>query len=610
MSILDQKTFIRSIAPFDKLTSSELAQVLNATDIEYFTQNTLLITPDSEPAYLYIIVKGVVEEKGGDGLVSLHTAQDKFDVAALLEGKSKHHFTVKEELICYLLPKALFLELIRKNDEFEAFYYQNLSQRLNHLVSQRKTQELASFMVAKIGEIYLRPAYYVKADQSIYEAVTEMKKHKISSILVKHEEKIGIVSDTDIREYVVLQRYSIDSSVGNIATYDLIGMKVNDFLFNALLLMTKHAIKRLVIYDETGQEIIGILDQLELLSFFSNQSYLISVEIERANTIESLKKASQKLLDMVQMLYAKGVKIRYITRLVNELNKKILHKVYTFIATPELLERSCLIVMGSEGRGEQILRTDQDNAIILKNGFFSTNLDNIAQKFTQTLLDFGYPPCQGKIMVNNPQWCKSLDGFKEDIYHWTMHPTSETMMNLAIFYDATVVVGDENLLHQARTYLFNLLQDNVSFYSHFAKSTLAFETPLGLFTHFIVEKSTHKNELDIKKGGIFAIVQGVRSLALEHKLTATCTLERIKLLQEKGVLQEKFATDLTDAFCFMLSLKLQAGLEKEKLQKPHDNYINPDQLHKLERDLLKDSFKVVNEFKKFITYHFKLNMVS
>jgi CBS domain-containing protein len=348
---------------------------------------------------------------------------------------------------------------------------------------------------------------------------------------------------------------------------------------------------------------------MDLLSYFSNHSHLIVVQIERAANKDQLKKASQNLTTMIQTLNAKGVKIRYITQLVNELNRKVFEKLYHFVAPPELINNSCLLVMGSEGRGEQILKTDQDNAIILRDGLLFPDLEKISKELTETLMSFGYPACAGNIMVSNPYWSKSLKAFQEEIYQWVHYPTHESMMNLAIFFDATATCGDNSLLIAVKEYLFSMLQDNKPFYSIFAKPTVAFETPLGIFANFIVDKS-HHNQLDIKKGGIFPIVHGVRSLALEHRLNKTNTIERIKELVELNVFDKKFGIELIEAFAFMLSLRLQSELSKAGLDQPHDNYINPSKLNKLERDLLKDSLKIVNEFKKFITYHFKLNMVS
>lgn len=608
MSILEHKSFIQAIAPFDHLLDEELETVANSVDISYYKADTVLLHPNLAPSNLYIIIKGLVHETNSDGeLVSIYARQDSFDPIALIENKTKNTFTAQQELICYTLPKTVFLDLIEANKTFQNAYYQSLSSRLEHLIEQRNSKELAAFMTAKIQDTYMHPPLFVDAEISIFNAVEKMHAHKGSSMLVRRGDEIGIVTDTDIRNNVVLKRIPIDEQIGKIATFDLVSVKQSDFLFNALLKMTRYSLKRLVVCDDNGKSAVGVLDQIDVLSYLSNHSRLVAVQVERATSVDQLEKASQNLIDMVQALYAKGTKIRYICQFVSELNRKIFEKLYALLAPEELLENTCLIIMGSEGRGEQILKTDQDNAIILRDGFEFDGLAAMTQQFTDTLIHCGYPPCPGNIMVSNPFWCKPLQEYKNNIYQWVDQPNEENLMNLAIFYDATVVAGNADLLNQAKTYLFDKLIDNAPFYSHFARPTLAFETPLSMFANFIVDKS-HKNELDIKKGGIFPIVQGARSLALEARLTQTNTIERIKALRDLGIFDKEFAVELIETFAFLLSLRLHFGLEEVNMQEKTDNYINPNKLNKLERDLLKDAFRIVNEFKKRISFHFKLNM--
>ncbi|EIJ41705.1 putative signal-transduction protein containing cAMP-binding and CBS domains [Beggiatoa alba B18LD] len=600
---------LEHIQPFNQLSSDELAAVMQTVDIAYFKKDDYLVKQGESPDYLYIVLKGLVHEVNDDEeLISFYTAQDCVDTIGLLEGESKHNFIANQEVVCYLLPKSTFLTVIGSNSAFKNAFHQNLTTRLNNIVEQRQNKEMASFMLAKISDIYMQPPVFVNADASIYEAVQQMQTHKVSAVLVQRGDEVGIFTDTDIRKHVVLGRVSVDTELGQFATYNLISLQVDDFLFNARLTMTKHSVKRILVYE--NDKIVGLLDQLDLFSYFSNDSRLIAVQIERATTKEQLKKACDTVFTMIQSLYDKGVKIRYISQLVTELNRRIFQKLYALIAPPDLIQNSCLLVMGSEGREEQILRTDQDNAIILRDGYVCESLAAITQEFTETLVQFGYPPCNGKIMVNNPYWCRPLKAFQNQIYEWIDHPNEESLMNLAIFYDAHCVAGDAELLRMAKDYLFKLLQDNKIFYAHFARPTLAFETPLNWFENFIVEKNHNRKQLDIKKGGIFPIVHGVRSLAVENRVTITNTIERIRFLQKIGVLQPKFAVELIEAFAFMSWVRLHAELLDIKNGETYDNYVDPDTLNKLERDLLKDSFKIVNEFKKLITHHFKLNLVS
>ncbi len=158
--------------------------------------------------------------------------------------------------------------------------------------------------------------------------------------------------------------------------------------------------------------------------------------------------------------------------------------------------------------------------------------------------------------------------------------------------------------------MYTICENAPSFYPYFAKPIVSFETPLGLFSDFVVDKDLHKDELDIKKGGIFPIVHGVRTLAIEKNLHETNTVDRLKELHELDIIDEEFMNELTEAFNFLLTLRLRFRLEKIDKREELDNYINPSRLTILEKDLLKDSLKIVNKFKKFITYHCKINMIS
>jgi CBS domain-containing protein len=313
------------------------------------------------------------------------------------------------------------------------------------------------------------------------------------------------------------------------------------------------------------------------------------------------------MINVIRDLHTKGIKPRYIMQLVSALNRKLLHKLYSLLAPPEVIANSCLLVMGSEGREEQILKTDQDNAIILRDGFTYTELEPMTQEFTATLLDFGYPKCPGDIMVSNPYWTKPLSAFKEELVKWIHFPNQESHLRFAIFFDAMPVAGDTRLFRELREAMFRLLSDNIAFYSFFAKATLAFDTPLSFFGNFILEKN--RTELDIKKGGIFPIVHGVRSLAMEYRLEQTNTIERIKALTQSRLFDQQLTIELIEVFAYLCALRARAGLQKLKLGTPQDNYLNPKELNTLERELLRDSFKIVNKFKQLIKYHFKLDKI-
>lgn len=261
--------------------------------------------------------------------------------------------------------------------------------------------------------------------------------------------------------------------------------------------------------------------------------------------------------------------------------------------------------MGSEGRKEQLLKTDQDNALIIDDSMDESLYMPYMQRFSETLIDFGFPRCEGNIMVSNSYWCKHLQAYKKEIDRWFDAPSMEDMMNLAIFFDAICVAGEGAMLQGLKGKIFENMDEYPTILPNFAKSSVAFETPIGIFTNLIAQD----NKIDVKKGGIFPIVQGVRSLALEHKVEVTDTVTRIKKLAKLDVFDADFAGALIEALDTLLNLRLKERLQKGE-SKGLDNFVNIENLNQLELELLKDSFKIVNKFKKFLTHHFKLSMVS
>ena len=613
MSILEQESFISSIHPFEDLTPAQLETFVENIDIVYFKEDEILQAQGSVPTHLFFILKGLVQEKQEDEVLSIYSNNEIFDSVSLIENYSKNSFVTAQETICYTLPREIFIKTLHENQILENYFFQSISEKLNTNINNEKNKEMANIMIAKVKDAKIHKAVIIDEEKTIFEAASIIKKEKIPTLLLKDKKgDLYIITDSDFRQKVILNRMDFDDKVIKIATKGLIYINEEDFLFNAQLIMAKHGVKRVVVRNDRN-EIIGILDQISLSSFFATNTFSVSNQIVNAETVEELKEASLSFIKIIKSLNAKGVKIEFIAKLINQLNKKLLDKLYKFLAPAELYEKSCLVVMGSEGRGEQILKTDQDNAIILADDctIGEKELQEFTSKFTETLVDFGFPRCEGNIMVSNPYWCRKVSDFKDLIFKWINEPSPDNFMNLAIFYDAICVSGNIDLLTKLKKYLFTISDNSLLFNAHFAKIITSFDVPLGFFDGFVFNNkdNQHKNEINIKKGGIFIIVQGIRSLSLEHKIFNTNTTKRIKSLSEKGVIEKELATELIMAFNFLTNINLKSNLEKLDRNEKVDNYINPNNLNRMEKDLLKESFKIVNKLKKKVEFHFKLNYV-
>lgn len=612
LEILGQKAFIQSTQPFDVLEEEELQKIVKSLDILYFRKNEVILKHGQKPDFFYIVVKGVVEEVEEDGKTFLYSSKDSFDAPSIINKKSQGEFRTLEETIVFAFPAITFDNLVRNHLLFGNHYLESISKRIDMLINKGSRDEFASIMIKRVDQSLIHPAVTVPDKTSIYEAVEKMSKHHMSSVIVTCktcDKPIGIVTDTDLREKVILKKLSYDEPIRKIATMDIISVKKDDFVFDALLKMTEFNVKRLVVKDEG--HVIGTLEQIDLLSALSNRSHLIQVRVQTAKSLKELKEASEDLIYLIRTMHANGVKVDNILKLLSELDSKIYKKVFEILAPQELIDNSCLVVLGSEGRREQIMKTDQDNALILRDGYLTEEKEpmvrEIAQKFSNALLDFGYPECPGGIMVNNPKWCKEQKDFYQDIDTWIKGSNRQNLMDLSIFFDARRIVGDRSLIEGVKMRIFNKMEPDKVTLGYFAKPSIMFETPLSFFSNFILGRDEHKDELNIKKGGIFPIVHGIRSLALENKLMETNTIERIKALRAKLIFDQDFANELIDAFNFLLTLRLSNRLKKMDEGKALDNYINPESLGKLERDLLRDVFRIVDKFKKFVNYHFNLD---
>jgi CBS domain-containing protein len=303
-----------------------------------------------------------------------------------------------------------------------------------------------------------------------------------------------------------------------------------------------------------------------------------------------------------------------ISRLVQELNAKLFERAWQLIAPADVVANSCLFVMGSEGRGEQLLRTDQDNGLVLRDGYTPpADLDVLCWRFSAALASFGYPECPGRIMVSNPAWRMPASAFTHAARRWLQVADAESLMALAIFMDAHAVAGDATLLAQVRAGVFELATDHDAMLARFAAAIDAFDRQGGWWNKLFLIGDSGAERLDVKKAGTFPIVHGVRALAVEAHIEETGTAQRIIALVAAGKLPADMAPDLVDSLHFFMALKLRAGLEAMELDRQGDDHsgraIDVARLGSLDRDLLKDALAVVKRFRQLLRQRYRLDML-
>jgi CBS domain-containing protein len=610
-----------SASPFDSLSLDEQRLVRDSVDIAYFRAGETILDVGIQPTHLFVLIKGVVHQYEGNEVINTYRVDDCFDGRGLVAERVSSRFVAGEEVVAYQLAKKAVSNLIASNATFGAILFSDLSKKLS-AISQRKSQhELQSLTMARVDEAFVRPAHFVDADTDIVAIVKLFQAERTTTVLVRDQAcdppRLGIFTHTGLQRAILSGTPLDQLPVRGLANFPLVSVRPSDQLGDALAVMIQKRVHRVVVAELDSQgvvdseRIVGILEALDLFSFLSNHSYLISIQIIESNDIAALAQAAQHIDRLIAVLHQSGTRVSLIATLVQELNARLFERAWQLIAPPDLVANSCLFVMGSEGRGEQLLKTDQDNGLILRDGYAPpANLAEICARLSAALRDFGYPDCPGNIMVSNPVWRQAAGEFGKMTRQWLLMPTPDTLMSLAIFIDAHAVCGDASLLEGARRGVFSLVTDNDAVLARFASAINSFPESGGWWNRLLLRGDQNEEALDLKKAGIFPLVHGIRCMALEQRIADLGTVARIEGLVAAGKLTAAIGADLTESLHFFMGLKLKVGLAERAMNRPVSGGIQVSKLSSLDRDLLKDTLGVVKRFKLLMRQRYHLDMLA
>ncbi len=596
------------VSPFDELNASEQALIRQVALQVRVSATDALQMPGNALPYLWVIRSGHIQQEA-DGPVQVLGAGAVVNWNAVMTGHTRARLIALDDVQAWQIPRDTLLHLLADNPRFGARVYAALSYQLAQAQQLDHQRELTSLLLVRVKDAYLQKPFYVDGDQDLVSVCRLLSERKLTNALVRDQRNgvvhVGMFTTTDLRDALLNSIAPNQLPVRAVARFNLISIAPDAELFDALLIMLRHRVHRVLVQD--GDSILGVLSQLDLMSFMSNHSHLIALQVAQASSVDELRAAALQVDDTITLLQRGGVRIEIISKLVSELNAQIFAKLWALIAPPDLLQASCLLVMGSEGRSEQILKTDQDNALLIRDGYTHAELASFTQQFNAALLTFGYPPCPGNIMVTNPLWCQSAAAFRATIGQWLFGDNPEGKMNLAIFMDARAVSGDTRLLADARQHALNLAIGSNTFIARMASAIDQFAEPsVGWWTR-LTGHGREPETFDLKKIGTFPIVHGTRALALEYRLESLATTDRLQDLARLQVLPAALARDLTETLHLLMAMKLRNNLRQRALGQPINNLLELDTLGTLDRDQLKDALNIVRQFKQYLRVHYHLD---
>jgi CBS domain-containing protein len=593
--------------PFDRLDETQAAELVAALDIGYWRAGETILERDAPSAHLQVVLKGAVEEHDDEGhVLAVLGPKELFGSRAAVHGAAGARYVAAEETLTYLVPRDLLLRLMHRNPGFAAFFYSDLSRKLAEVAKSDKGEGIEGVLRTRIGEAHLRAPVFIAASASIEEAERRMTETDTNSLLVHDGERVGIVTRTNLSKAAILDKLPLDAAVGGCSSWPLITVEKEEFVFDALITMTRHGKRRLVVTHEG--EMVGVLEDIDILGLFAGNSQLIPGRIDRARGLDDLARAANDIQGQVERLHRQGVRSRDIAAITSDLNRRLFRRLFEMIAPASIRAAGSLIVMGSEGRGEQTIRTDQDNGLILAHPVPESDLVGFRAAFGGALADFGFPPCPGGVMVSNPIWSQPIDDFVAALRRWVRNPEPDGPMRLGIFFDAVVVAGDPEPLARAKREFIALMAGETAAIAHFARAIDQFPGPGGVIGTILATVG-REEPIDVKKLGVFPIVHGVRSLAIEKGIEETGTVDRIERLHELGLLDEAFARDLVGAFDWLVALRLKSQIRAHLAGTTEgESIVRPSDLSTLERDLLRDALRVVKRFREIVRNHFRLGM--
>jgi CBS domain-containing protein len=593
--------------PFDRLSYAEAETLRAKLDIGYWAPGQTIIPSGGTAENLHVVIKGAVEERDGEETLGVLHAKDSFDARALVQGAAGSSFVAAEETLCYLVPKAIILDLIKANTGFAAFFYSELSRKLSNYAEQKDDTagSVNQVLRARVRDTRLHDVCYIDGTASIADAARMMEEHHNNTLFVKDGERTGIITGTNLSKAAVLMALPLTTQVRDVAHFQIYCVDADDFIFEALIKMTRHRVRRLAVVS--GNAYTGTLEDIDILGLVAGNSQLIPGRIDRARSVSDLEPAARDIQDQVERLHRQGVKVEVIAEITSDLNRALFSKLYKFIAPPSIWEAGCLIVMGSEGRGEQTVRTDQDNGLLLAEPVPEEDLAAFRKDFTEALARFGFPPCPGNIMVGNPQWSQTVDGFIHQIKSWVLTPDNFSAMNLGVFFDAVAVTGDAALLERAKTVMRDMMRGESAYLARFAKAIDQFEeASAGVLTSIMASVGVASDAIHIKKSGVFPIVHGIRVMSIDKGIVATSTAERIDALA--SVIGEALASELKSALSYFMEVRLRSQLLAMRTGRQEEEAIvRIKELSSRERDLLRESLKVVKKFREIVRFRYHLN---
>ena len=611
---------LRPHAPFSAMSEADLLWLAARLGLAYFPSGGEILAPGSGATdRLYIVKQGVVRGTphaslpAQEALEVTHGPGECFPIAALLAQRaSAYRYEALRDAFLYELAERDFRDLLDRSAPFRTFCTDYLSALLEESRRALRAQAAASLadesrMHAPLSQLARRAPVSCGAATPIGQVLQTMLDRRIGSMIVTDEERrpIGIFTEADATRRVALAGKSLNEPIAGVMTARPVAVDISAPAQAAALAMAAHGIRHVVLVEEG--KLAGVVSERDLFSLQQASLHGAWGRIRSAQQPEQLAEAAAEMRRLIGQLLAQGIAAQPLVHLMSALSDGVVQAAVRIgAARRSVAGRYCWMALGSEGRMEQTLATDQDNGLVFEQEGDRQALLEMAQEVNGILDLCGYPLCKGDIMARNPQWCATREHWRAIFANWIDNPVPQALLNAAIFFDLRAITGEPDFVVELREWLLGRASANRAFLRAMAQNALESRPPLGIWNELQLDDSPEfPGTIDIKKLGARPFVDCARVWALAHGLPATGTAERLQAAASAGALPPAEAASAIEAFHFIQSLRLQ----HQYFDRPRpgaENRLDPGSLNTLDRRILKEAFHEAARLQRRLRLDFQL----
>lgn len=619
--LIEIQNFLASHPPFDELPEETLIHVSQQIEIGYYREDTPIIHFGDDIQDLYMVRSGVVEIYRRKGeLYNRIDEGDLFGQMGLLTN-NKVRFPAKavEDTLVYCIPAEVFQELYDGFDSFADFVEVEDTVRLRQTVSNNEnTNDLTT---SKVRTLLTRDAPTIERSSTIQSAARLMADEQVSSLLiidpeiVENDEEdtspvVGIITDRDLCTRVLAESLDPQDEVSTVMSTDVISLDHNAYVYEAMLTMLRYNVHHLPVLK--NKKPLGIIETTDIVRYESQNSLLLVSSIFQQQSVEELKALSEQIRDSFVRLVNEDANAHMVGTAMSVIGRSFKQRIIE-LAEEELGQAPipyCFLALGSMGRDEQLVVTDQDNAIILDDSFDKEKHGKYFEAFSKFicdgLADCGYTYCTGDIMATNPEWRMTRKEWEACFADWIDDPNPKALLNASIFFDLDGVYGKLKWAEQLNSFIVRRARRNNRFLACLARNALNRKPPLGFFKDFVMEKDgRHNNSINLKRRGTAPLVDLIRVHALAVGSRSTNSFERLDDIHEAGILPKGRARDLKDALEFISMVRIAHQAQDVELGIEPDNNVEPENLSDFERRNLKDAFQILSNGQNFLKFRYQ-----